>query len=103
MLRGGLETRPEVLLVGLAWLVALIPWFLLCLGIDVLGALMGQDKGWFGLATLPGIVAIGVAAVYYGLRAYLAREPISVRRVEDAAPVLAFTVTALIMVVSGAT
>jgi hypothetical protein len=101
ILRGDLRARPDLLLVGLAWVVALIPWFLLCLVIDALGALLGQERGWFAVVTFAGIAAITVAAVYYGLRAYLAREPISVHRGEDAVPVLAFVAVAAITLVIG--
>ena len=102
MLGDSLRSRPDVLTVALAWLVALIPWALLCIGIDALCARTGLSTGWSAPVTFAGIVAIGGAAVYYGLRGYLAREPIVVRAVEDAVPVLAFLVTASILGVSGA-
>jgi hypothetical protein len=89
---GETGTRTSLLLVGLAWLVALVPWFVVCVAVDALGELVGRERGWFSAITLAGLAAITASAIYYGLRGFLANEPIKVRRWEDGVPVIGFVV-----------
>jgi hypothetical protein len=94
---GAVATRSSLLLVGLAWLVALIPWFVACVVVDSFGGIWGKDRGWFSAITLAGLAAITATAIYYGLRAFLAHEPIKVRGCEDGVPVIAFVLALAIL------
>lgn len=87
---GETGTRASLLLVGLAWLVSLVPWFVACFAGDAFGELAGRERGWLGAFTLAGPAAITAAAIYYGLRGFLAHEPIEVRRWEDGVSVIGF-------------